>query len=280
MTDPAGERTPRRRPPADPARGGTGTAGGARPRSDTSGTSSPGGAGDAPGAGPPARATARAGSSASEPPGRPRKSARTGAKAGGTTTEADEPDNAGRATRRSSAMAARKSEESASRKAASGKAASKPAADADGGRPEPERGPGGRWPVADRSLLATVLGVPPIAAVGLAAALTAIGVLVDLTQNGNLGIVFTICHISGCVLAVVWVRRSGMFGPMVQPPLLVAAAVPAVVLLVGSPRPGQGVAERLLVIGAPLVNAFPVMAWATGAVLAVGLLRILLQRGD
>jgi hypothetical protein len=133
--------------------------------------------------------------------------------------------------------------------------------------------------VADRSMLATVLGVPPIAAVGLAAALTAIGVLVDLTQTGNLGIVFTICHISGCVLAVVWVRRSGLFGPMVQPPLLVAAAVPAVVLLVGSPRPGQGVAERLLVIGAPLVNAFPVMAWATGAVLAVGLLRIVLQRG-
>jgi hypothetical protein len=277
MTDPAGERTPRRRPSADPARGGKGAAGGARPRSGTSGTSSPGGAGDAPGAGPTGRATARAGSSASEPPGRPRKPARTGAKAGGATTE-DEPDNAGRATRRSSARAARKSEESASRKAASGKAASKPAADADGGRPEPERGPGGRWPVADRSLLATVLGVPPIAAVGLAAAFTAIGVLVDLTQTGNLGLVFTICHISGCVLAVVWVRRSGLFGPMVQPPLLVAAAVPAVVLLVGAPRPGQGVAERLLVIGAPLVNAFPMMAWATGAVLAVGLLRIVLQR--
>jgi uncharacterized protein DUF6542 len=32
------------------------------------------------------------------------------------------------------------------------------------------------------------------------------------------------------------------------------------------------------VIGAPLVNAFPVMAWATGAVLALGLLRIVLQR--
>jgi hypothetical protein len=272
MTDPAGERTPRRRPSADPARGSTGTAGGARPRSGTSGTSSPGGAGDAPGARPTGRATA------SEPPGRPRKPARTGAKAGGTTTEADEPDNAGRATRRSSARAARKSEESASRKAASGKAASKPAADADVDRPEPERGPGGRWPVADRSMLATVLGVRPIAAVGLAAALTAIGVLVDLTQTGNLGIVFTICHISGCVLAVIWVRRSGLFGPMVQPPLLVAAAVPAVVLLVGSPRPGQGVAERLLVIGAPLVNAFPVMAWATGAVLAVGMLRIVLQR--
>jgi hypothetical protein len=132
--------------------------------------------------------------------------------------------------------------------------------------------------MADRSLLPSVLGVPPVAAVGIAVALTAIGVLVDLTRIGNLGTVFTICHISGCVLAVVWVRRNGLFGPMVQPPLLVAATVPVVVLLSGSPRPGQGVAEQLLVIGAPLVNAFPVMAWATGTVLVLGLLRIVLQR--
>ncbi|HLU58269.1 MAG TPA: DUF6542 domain-containing protein [Pseudonocardia sp.] len=132
--------------------------------------------------------------------------------------------------------------------------------------------------MADRSLIPSVLGIPPIAAVGIAVALTAIGVVVDLTRIGTPGTVFTICHIAGCVLAVVWVRRSGLFGPMVQPPLLVAATVPVVVLLSGSPRPGQGVAERLLVIGAPLVNAFPVMAWATGTVLALGLLRIALQR--
>jgi hypothetical protein len=142
----------------------------------------------------------------------------------------------------------------------------------------PVRGAGGRWPMADRSLLATVLGVPPLAAVGMAAALTALGVLLDLTRIGGLGTVFTICHISGCVLAVAWVRRTGLFGPMVQPPLLVALAVPVVVLLAGDPRPGQGVTERMLVIGAPLVNAFPVMAWTTGAVLALGVLRAVLQR--
>lgn len=206
MTDPAGERTPRRRPSADSARGGT-----SRSRSGASGTkarSSRSGDGEAP-------AKARRSASAPEKPT---------------------------------------------------------------GKPEPERGKGGRWPMADRSVLPTVLGVPPIAAVGLAAALTAIGVLVDLTRIGNLSTVFTVCHISGCVLAVIWVRRSGLFGPMVQPPLLVAAAVPVVVLLAGTPRPGQGVAEQLLVIGAPLVNAFPVMAWATGTVLVLGLLRIALQR--
>jgi hypothetical protein len=144
--------------------------------------------------------------------------------------------------------------------------------------PPPVKRAGGQWPMADRSVLPTVLGIRPYAAVGLGAVLTAVGVLVDLTRIGNVGAVFTICHIAGCVLAVAWVRRDGLFGPMVQPPLLVAAAVPVVVLLAGSPRPGQGVADRLLVIGAPLVNAFPIMAGTTGAVLVLGFLRIFLQR--
>ncbi|WP_219414838.1 DUF6542 domain-containing protein [Pseudonocardia nigra] len=140
------------------------------------------------------------------------------------------------------------------------------------------RGAGGRWPMAERSVLTTVLGVPPLAAIGLAAALTALGVFVDLARVGTLGAVFTICHITGCVLAVAWVRRDGLFGPMVQPPLLVAVAVPVVVLLMGTPKPGAGVAERLLVIGAPLVNAFPIMAWTTGLALALGVFRLVVQR--
>jgi hypothetical protein len=132
--------------------------------------------------------------------------------------------------------------------------------------------------MAERSLLATVLGLPPWGAVALAAVLTTVGTFVDLVRIGSLGAVFTVCFATGCVLAVAWVRRRGLFGPMVQPPLLVAVAVPTIVLLAGSPDPGAGVAERLLVIGAPLVNAFPIMAWTTGGVLALGLLRILVQR--
>ncbi|MDT7707447.1 MAG: hypothetical protein QOG20_3054 [Pseudonocardiales bacterium] len=139
-------------------------------------------------------------------------------------------------------------------------------------------GTGGRWPMPDRSLIATVLGVPPLAAIGIAAVLTAAGVLFDLARAGTLGVVFTICYVVGCVLAVVWVRRSGLFGPMVQPPLLLAVAVPVVVLVAGSQKPGAGVAERLLVIGAPLVNSFPTMAWVTGIVVAIGAFRLVVQR--
>jgi hypothetical protein len=143
-------------------------------------------------------------------------------------------------------------------------------------REEPRAG--GRWPVPDRSMLATVLGVPIWAAVGLAAGLTALGVCIDLLRIGRLGVVFTVCYGAGCLLAVAWVRRDGLFWPVVLPPLLVALAVPAVVLLAGSSRPGTAVTERMLVMGAPLVNAFPIMAWTTGLVLAAGLLRLLTQR--
>jgi hypothetical protein len=140
------------------------------------------------------------------------------------------------------------------------------------------RGSGGRWPMPDRSMVATVLGVPVWAAVGVATGFTALGVCIDLLRIGSLGAVFAASHVVGCLLAAAWVRRDGLFWPVVQPPLLVAITVPLVVLLAGSPRPGTGIAERALVIGAPMVNAFPIMALATGLVLALGLFRRLTQR--
>ena len=138
--------------------------------------------------------------------------------------------------------------------------------------------PGGPWPMPDRSLMATVLGINPALAVGVAAALTAVGVAIDLWRVGTLSTVFTVCYLTGCVLATAWVRRSGVFWPMVAPPLLMALAVPVVVLVAGTPRPGAGIAQRLLVIGAPLVNGFPMMAWTSGLVLALGLFRLVTQR--
>jgi hypothetical protein len=54
--------------------------------------------------------------------------------------------------------------------------------------------------------------------------------------------------------------------------------VPVVVLLAGAPRPETGIAERALVVGAPLVNAFPTMALTTGLTLAAGVFRLVTQR--
>lgn len=134
--------------------------------------------------------------------------------------------------------------------------------------------------MAERSVIATVLGVPPLAALGVAVAFTAIGVFIDVLRIGTVGVVFKIGYFTGCVLAVAWVRRRSLFTPIVQPPLLVAVIVPVLVLVVGSPRNGAGTAEKLLLVGAPLINAFPTMATTTAVVVGLGVGRILLQRND
>jgi hypothetical protein len=140
-------------------------------------------------------------------------------------------------------------------------------------RRAPQR-PHDRWTIGERSLLPTVLGIPPVAAVGLAFGLTALGVFVDLQRVGTVGAVFAVLYFVGCVLAMAWVRRSNLFAPLVQPPLLLAVAVPAIVLL----GDGAAAGPTLLAVGATLVNSFPTMAVTSGVVLALGLVRLVTQR--
>lgn len=131
--------------------------------------------------------------------------------------------------------------------------------------------------MGERSALAAVLGLPPLAAFGLGAGGTALGLLIDILRVGTVGGAFTVLHFVGCVLAVAWVRRRSLFGPMVQPPLLVAVAVPTIVLIAAPPHPGSGIAEQLIAVGAPLINSFPVMVTTVAVVLIGGGLRIWLQ---
>lgn len=140
----------------------------------------------------------------------------------------------------------------------------------------PQR-PFGQWPIGERSLLTSVLGIPPLAAVGLAFGFTALGVFVDLQRIGTVGTVFQVLYFSGCVLAMTWVRRRNLFAPLVQPPLLLAVAVPAIALLGGGAGAGDP-GQTLLAVGAPLVNSFPTMAVTTAVVLTLGVVRIVVQR--
>jgi hypothetical protein len=138
----------------------------------------------------------------------------------------------------------------------------------------PQR-PFGQWPVGERSMLSSVLGIPPLAAVGLAFGFTALGVFVDLQRIGTVGAVFQVLYFTGCVLAMTWVRRRNLFAPLVQPPLLLAVAVPAIVVM--GDGAGRG-GSTLLTVGAPLVNSFPTMAVTSGVVLALAVLRFAVQR--
>lgn len=161
--------------------------------------------------------------------------------------------------------------------------ARRPASTPPGGRPgkageRPDKATAGSWPVRERSLIKPVLGIPPLVAVAIAVGLTALGVFVDLLRLGTVGSIFEIGYFLGCLLAVAWVRRRGIFVAAIQPPLLLAVVVPVLAVLIGAPTPGAGATEHLLMAGAPLINAFPAMAVTTAAVLAVAGFRLVRQR--
>ncbi|MBW0101587.1 DUF6542 domain-containing protein [Pseudonocardia sp. KRD291] len=163
--------------------------------------------------------------------------------------------------------------------------ARRPASTAPGGRTastpsgrRARKAPVGSWPVRERSLVKPVLGIPPVAAVAIAAGLTALGVLIDLLRLGTVGAIFEVGYFLGCVLAVAWVRRRSIFVPSIQPPLLLAVVVPLIAVLIGAPTPEAGATEHLLMAGAPLINAFPAMAVTTLAVLLVAGFRLVRQR--
>lgn len=120
-------------------------------------------------------------------------------------------------------------------------------------------------------------GLPWWAAVLVALGCALLGALVDNLVSGDFGIVFGGVYLIGCVAAIGMVRRSNLFAPMVQPPLLVIVSVPIVALLVGSAGGSSGKA-KLLSVGTSLINQFPVMAVATVLAVGIGVARIYLQK--
>lgn len=121
-------------------------------------------------------------------------------------------------------------------------------------------------------------GIPWATATLYAIGLTAIGAFVDVERLNHLGIVFQLCYFLGCLLAVVMVRRKGLFVPMVAPPLILAVAVPSTVLAAGSSHPNGGMISTALAVGTPLITDFPTMAITTGITVAIGTLRMIMQR--
>lgn len=103
------------------------------------------------------------------------------------------------------------------------------------------------------------------------------GAFMDIERLNRLGIPFQVCYFLGCLLAVVVVQRQGLFGPMVQPPLILTVAVPSIILLAGDHPPG-GMVSAAVTIGTPLIDSFPLMAITTGFTLAIGVFRLIIHR--
>jgi hypothetical protein len=143
-------------------------------------------------------------------------------------------------------------------------------------RPAARREPG--WD--ERSLFSTQPGVPWWVAIAFALAITAVGAFADLYRLDRLGFLFQAGYCLGCLLAVTMVQRKGLFGPMVQPPLILALTVPGVVLLAGPVPSGSGLTATALAIATPLINGFPTMALTTVLTLGLGAIRLLTPRSS
>lgn len=128
----------------------------------------------------------------------------------------------------------------------------------------------------ERAIVGPVRGLPWWGAIALGFGLAVVGATIDLQVLGKLGLLFKACYFLGAIGAVCAVRRKNLFGPMVQPPLVLAVTVPGVVL-VSSGSAGDAL-SRMLDVATPLINGFPTMAFTTGITVAIGVFRIFRER--
>lgn len=139
----------------------------------------------------------------------------------------------------------------------------------------------GDEPVAwdERPIFGTSAGLAWWGAILLGFGLTFLGVAIDQQLYEKAPTMVTQgAYFVACVAAVCWVRRGSLFGPMVQPPLILAVALIGLNIYRDGLPKDFDVKDFLLGYGVPVINSFPTMAVATGVTLLVGVFRIFWQR--
>ena len=125
-------------------------------------------------------------------------------------------------------------------------------------------------PAALRSAHPGVMGVPSWAAVLIGVTGVLAGFAIEAgSGHHELGGIFTVCYVLGCVAAVLAVRQSGVFSAVIQPPLLLFVAVPLAYFLFRGEEL-SGLKGLLISCGYPLIERFPLMLFTALAVLLVG----------
>lgn len=123
-------------------------------------------------------------------------------------------------------------------------------------------------------MLATVPGLPWWGAVLTMLVFTAVGALASGEFTGaNAGV---LAMGAGAVVAVLAVRNRALFTAMVQPPLIIATAIPLYRWFsLPSPRKTSQILTDVLF---PMISLFPWMFWTTVVVLIIGGLRFMQYR--
>ena len=119
-------------------------------------------------------------------------------------------------------------------------------------------------------------GVSALLAVLALVAATVLGIFVDAARGQQLGTGFNAGIIAGSVLAVLMVRRAGLFPVVVAPPIVYSLGAGISLYL----RSG-GLHDHGVLIDAAtnwLVYGFPAIAAATAAVLIIGGIRLVIRR--
>lgn len=116
-------------------------------------------------------------------------------------------------------------------------------------------------------------GIPWWGAILVAATAAAIGFAFDAGSGAKeLSAAFAVCYVTGCVLAVLAVRQSGLFSAVIQPPLILFVAVPAAYFVFhGSTI--TSIKDTLINCGYPLIERFPLMFFTSATVLVIGAVR-------
>lgn len=133
-----------------------------------------------------------------------------------------------------------------------------------------------RWD--ERPIAGAGRGLPWWGAILLGFGLAVLSAVIDLQFQDKLGRLFQGGYFIGAVAAVAWVQRRYLFGPMVQPPLILAVTVPGVVLLSSGSEGESDLLQMVLDVSTPLINGFPTMAITTVVTLGIGVVRMYRER--
>ncbi|MEU0885923.1 DUF6542 domain-containing protein [Lentzea sp. NPDC005914] len=128
-----------------------------------------------------------------------------------------------------------------------------------------------------RAIFGSFKGIPWWAAILSALVPAFIGAFIDINSSKTVGWTFNVVFFVGALAGILLVQRRSLFAPMVQPPLILAATVPTLVLLTGGVAKG-GLSSMALGLGKPLIDSFPVMAVTTAVTVLLGIVRIMIQK--